>query len=102
MRTARGVLKTKTFHPITQLAQCCRGGSPRQTSAHHNHFELSPVIRVDQSDMVPVVSPFLGQRTRRDLGIERSNHASRGFWNDETSTLPPFKLRFATPGFIFK
>src|SRR3954447_9750255 len=93
MRTPRGVLKTKTFHPIPELAECCRGRSAGQTSADHNHFELSPIIRVDQSDMVPVISPFLSQQTRRNFWIECSNHAPNRLWNDEISTFPQYQLR---------
>src|SRR5438445_185284 len=75
MRAPRRILKTKTFHLISKLAQCCRGRSTGQAGADDNYFEFSAVVWTYQSDMVPVISPFLSQRPWRNFRIKCSNHA---------------------------
>jgi hypothetical protein len=75
MRTSRRILKTKTFHPVPEFTKGRRGGSAGKPAADDYDLKLSPVVRADQSRMVLMISPFLIQRPRRNLGIQCSNHA---------------------------
>src|SRR4030095_2654264 len=75
MGTSRRILKTKAFHPVSEFTEGRRGGSAGKPAADDYDLKLSPVVWADQSRMVLMISPFLIQRPRRNLGIQCSNHA---------------------------
>jgi hypothetical protein len=75
MRAPRRILKTKTFHPVSQFSQGRRGRSAGEAAADDYDLKFSPVVRIDQSRMVSMISPFLIQRPRRNFWIQGSNHA---------------------------
>jgi hypothetical protein len=60
---------------VSEFTESRRGGSAGEATAHHYDLKFSPVIRIDQSRMVLMISPFLIQRPRRNFGIQCSNHA---------------------------
>jgi len=76
MRAPGRILKTKTFHPVSEFTEGRRGRSAGEAAADDCDLKLSPVVWVDQSRMVLMISPFLIQGPRRNFGIQCSNHAS--------------------------
>jgi hypothetical protein len=72
----RRILKTKTFHPVSEFTEGRRGRSAGEAAADDYDLKLSPVVGADQSRMVLMVSPFLIQRPWRNFRIQCSNHAS--------------------------
>jgi hypothetical protein len=75
MRAPWRILKTKTFHPVSEFTESRRSRSAGEAAADDYDFKFSPVIRVDQSRMVLMIPPFLIQRPRRNFRIQCSNHA---------------------------
>ena len=67
MRAARRILVTETLHPVTQLAERGRGRSAGQTASDDDDFEFSAIIRINESRMIVMGAPFVGQRSRRDF-----------------------------------
>jgi hypothetical protein len=75
MRAPGRILKTKTFHPVSEFSEGRRGRSAGEPTADDYDLKLSPVVWADQSRMVLMISPFLIQRPRRNFGIQCSDHA---------------------------
>src|SRR5262249_14603439 len=100
MRASWRILKTKAFYVVSELTEGRRGRSAGETGAHHNDLKLPPVVGAYQSSMVPVISPFLCQRSRRNLWIKCSDHAlkylrpSRNVILSEAKNLGPDLERF--------
>ena len=97
MGASRRVLKTKTFYPVTQFAQRRCSRSAREAAADDYDLKLSSVVRINQSRMVLVISPFLVERSWRNFRIQRSNHASDICLELQRSVLAQRKLLLAAP-----
>src|SRR5262249_579086 len=76
MRAPRRILKTKTFHPVSEFTEGRRNRSAGEAAADDYDLKFSPVVRADQSRMVSMISPFLIERPGRNFRIQCSNHAS--------------------------
>src|SRR6476469_8171040 len=80
MRATRRILITKTFHPITKLAQSGRGRSAGQSRTDHNDLKFAAIIRANETRIILVVPPFLLERTGRNFAVEFSDHNCCAGW----------------------
>src|SRR5262245_16347220 len=70
MRASRAVLKAKAFDLVAELRKRGRGRASGKSRAHYDHIKLSLVGGVYQLDVVTVLAPLLGKRSRRCSCVE--------------------------------
>src|SRR5881275_3081376 len=100
MRAPRRILKTKTFHPITQLSQSRRGRTTGQAAADDDDIKLSAVVRIHQPHVVSVAAPFLRETPRRNFCVQRPDHncfGSRSSRKTKASALKATRGHARTP-----
>ena len=86
MGATRRILITKTFHPITKLAQSGRGRSAGQSRTDHNDLKFAAIIRANETRIILVVPPFLLERTGRNFAVEFSDHNCCAGWMRPSKT----------------
>src|SRR5438270_6048270 len=74
MGAARGILITKTFHPITELAERRGRRTAGQTASDNNDLELAPIIWTNESRVIFVARPFPIERPGRSSRVEVADH----------------------------